>query len=243
MSFAEKLALLKDQFAEHLCNPDLLKQPEGLATGLTVLDRFLVSSGIPKGALSLFTGEVGTGATTVWLDTAAGVVKAGRWVAWLNGETPLLPQTLQHKGIDLSRFVAIDPMDTDEKLFWVLQELMGTALFGLIGCDLGERSLKEHQLRKLQAQARDAQVSLVFITQSRGKLGSKTSVPALGTRRRIRSPRGSVASVYSLVLKFDKKQIVVERALHRPTPHSLARSVSYARFTHHLGSVTETARV
>jgi hypothetical protein len=102
----------------------------------------------------------------------------------------------------------------------------------LIGCDLGERTLKEHQLRKLQAQARTSNVALVFLTQTRGHLGSRK---LLGTRRRLRTPRGSIASIYSLVLNFEKKQLVVERAQHRPTPHILARSVSYARFTHHLG--------
>jgi hypothetical protein len=251
LSLAEKLDILKEQFAEHLCKPELLRHPEGLATGLQSLDRFLVSNGIPKGALSLFTGAIGTGATTLWLDAAAGVVKAGRWVAWINSETPLLPQTLQHKGIDLSHFVSIEMPDTDEKLFWVLQELMSTGLFGLIGCDLGDRALKEHQLRKLQMKTRDAQTGLVFLTQSygklaRGKVGARASLPLgkLSSTRRIRTPRKGLAmqSVYSLVLNFEKKQIVVERALHRPTPHILARSVSYARFTHHLGARNETAQ-
>lgn len=224
LSLAEKLAALKDQFADHLCEPELLKQPEGLKTGFAPLDRFLVSSGIPKGALSLFKGALGTGSTSLWLDTAAEVVKAGRWVAWVNESTPLLPQSLQHKGINLSRFIAVDAVDSDEKLFWTLQELMSTALFGLIGCDLGERALKEHQLRKLHVQARDSQVALVFLSQSKRKL------------------RGAMASTYSLILGFEKKQIVVERAQHRPTPYSLVRSVSYARFTHHVGSFTNTAQ-
>lgn len=234
MSLAEKLAALKDQFADHLCTPELLKQPEGVPTGLESLDRFLVSNGIPKGGISLFNGAIGTGATSLWLEAAARVVSAGRWVSWVNGETPLLPVTLQQKGIDLTRFISIETPDSDEKLFWSLQEMMSTGLFGLIGCDLGARTLKEHQLRKLQAQARDSHMALVFVSQTRGRVGA-SSGPALITSRQ-RKMRGSIASVYSLILNFEKKQIVVERALHRPTPHILVRSVSYARFTQHLGS-------
>jgi hypothetical protein len=214
----QKLTDLKDQFAEILCEPELLKHPDGLPTGLSALDRFLVSKGIPKGALTLFTGALGTGATSLWIDTAAQVIALGRWVAWVNGEVPLLPQSLQHRKLDLSRFVALEKPDSDGKLFFALHEMMSSGLFGLIGVDLGTATIKEHQLRKLQVKARDTGIALVVITT------------APSSRK---SPSVAFAPSYSVILSFEKKQIVVSRALHRPTPHILARSVSYERFTHH----------
>jgi recombination protein RecA len=224
---------LKKMFASHLCEVDRLKTPEGLATGLTELDIFLLGGGIPKGALSLFNGALGTGGTSLWIGSASQVLTAGRWVAWVNYDgllsAPLSPLPLEQHGLSLERFVTCEvssfsPHHTasptnrgeqEKRIVWLLQELMASSLFDLIGCDLGELYLKDHLLRKLQAQARDAHVALVFLSQR------KTAM------------RGTSAALFSLILKFEKKQILIERALHRPTPHRLARSVSYDRFTLH----------
>jgi recombination protein RecA len=213
---------LKELFAQHLREADRLKRPEGLPTGLQALDRFLFWGGLPKGALSLLCGSLGTGVTSLWLETAARGVNDAQnqpknWVAWVNCDIPLSPLSLHHKGLSLERFVSIEPPANEAKLFWLLQELMSSSLFELIGCDLGSFRLKEHQIRKLQAQAREAHVALVFLSP------------------KLRVYRGSAASVFSLIINFEQRRILIERALHRPTPHSFARSVNYARFTHHTG--------
>lgn len=223
---------LKKMFASHLCEADHLKQPEGLPTGLHELDRFILGGGIPKGALSLFSGALGTGATSLWIEAAARVLQKGRWVAWINqsgpDSVPLSPLPLEQRDLNLGQLVACEisgfgasemndssSSERDKKAVWLLQELMASTLFDLIGCDLGELRLKDHLLRKLQVQAREAQVALVFLSQHRA------------------AHRGASAALFSLILKFEKKQILIERALHRPTPHRLARSVSYDRFTVH----------
>ena len=206
---------LRELFSAHLRDADRLKKPEGIATGLGPLDRFLFWRGLPKGGLSLLNGALGSGATSLWLEAANVALREGRWVAWVNGEVPLSPLSLYHKGAALERFVSIEKPET-KKLFWLLQELMASSLFDLIGCDLDRFSLREHQARKLQAQAREAKLALVFLS-------------------RLESPRGSLASVFSLIVGFEKRRIRVERALHRPTPHSFPRSVHYARFTLHTG--------
>jgi hypothetical protein len=208
---------LKELFAAHLSEADRLKKPEGVATGIEAFDRFLVWGGIPKGALSLLCGTLGSGVTSLWLEAAARVVQSGRWVAWINQEVPLSPLSLHHKGVDLARFVAIEPPSGDaKKMLWLLQELISSSLFELIGCDLGALNLREHQVRKLQAQARNAHVALVF----------------LSTRKPL---RGAIASMFSLIVNFEKRRILIERATHRPTPHAIPRSVNYARFTLHTG--------
>jgi RecA/RadA recombinase len=245
---------LKEKFAEHLCTPEEVRHPEGVGTGLEALDRFLFWHGIPKGALTLFNGSLGTGATSLWLEAAQRTVNQGKWVVWINRDVPLSPLPLKQKGMNLGHFVSIElptaelgaepngslntnkPNGSDEtqskahekaaqeKIFWLLQELMSSSLFELVGCDLGEQQLKDHQLRKLQAQARDSNVALVFFSQAKDRAGSA------GSKSKTRKLRGATASIFSLIISFQKKRILIERALHRPTPHSLPRSVSYARF-------------
>lgn len=205
---------LKRLLADHLRSADRLKKPEGIPTGFSSLDSFLCWGGLPKGALTLVSGALGTGGTSLWIEAAAYAVHQKKWVAWVSCDVPLMPLSLQQKGMNLGQFVAIEAPEKDEKLLWLLQELMSSQLFDLIGCDLGERQLREHQLRKLQAQARESHVALTFLTRKP-------------------SPKGAAASLYSLILRFEKRRILIERALHRPTPHSFHRSVSYARFTVH----------
>lgn len=205
---------LKDLLSSQLRQPDCLKRPEGIATGYKPVDEFLLWSGLPKGHLTMFCGSLGTGATSLWIETANRVVKDGLWVGWINGDVPLAPQSLHQKKMDLGRLISIEKPMNEAKLFWVLQEMMSSSLFEFIGCDLGSLRLREHQLRKLQTQAREANVALVFLSQ-------------------LKPPKGSAASILSLIVHFEKKQISIERALHRPTPHSIPRSITYARFTLH----------
>ncbi len=227
----ETLRELKALFASQLRDSNDLKRPEGIATGLESLDRFLLWGGLPKGALSLLSGSLGMGATSLWIDAAAKLTAQGRWAAWINRTVPLCPIPLYQRSINLDRIVSLDLPNHEqgtqsEKLFWVLQELMSSSLFDLIGCDLGEQRLKEHQLRKLQAQARDSHVALVLLSQRQPMLPKqKLSRPV--SSRKYRS------SVFALILEFEAKRILVERALHRPVPHSIPRSLSYARFTLH----------
>ena len=205
---------LKKFFAQHLHEVNQLKSPEGLATGFEPLDQFLLWGGVPKGAITLFNGTLGKGATSLWIDTAAKVLRSGRWAAWINGEVPLSPMPLFHEDLNLERLLAIETPATEAKLLWMLQELMSSSLFEIIGCDLGSVQLKEHQIRKLNVAARDANVALVLFSECKPL-------------------RGSAAAVFPLIIQFEKRFITIERALHRPTPRLFPRSVSYARFTRH----------
>lgn len=212
---SETISELKKMFASHLREAGHLKQPQGVATGYTALDNFLFWQGIPKGALSLFSGALGSGCTSLWIGALTQVIQKNLWAAWINGDVPLSPLPLHHKKLKLGHLMCLESPTSEDRLFWLLQELMSSGLFELIGCDLGSSlRLKEHQLRKLQMQARTSQVALVFLSQQG-------------------PPQGSIASVYSLILRFEKHQLLIHRALHRPTPHSFVRSPSYARFTLH----------
>lgn len=249
MSSAVSIEQLKDLLGDKLCTPEQVRAPEGVATGFQDLDRYLFGHGLPKGALTLLSGAIGTGATSLWIEAASRLVAQGKWVAWVNNDIPLSPLPLHQKGVNLGHFVSIqpdvesyvsadgsydsaEPIDetkrANKSLFFILQELLSSSLFELIGCDLGRQRIKEHQLRKLQAQARDANVALVFLSQDSNVL-RQTHLSSTPIKRAVY--RGSAAQAFSLILEFGKKQITVERALHRQVPHRFPRSVSYARFT------------
>lgn len=191
---------------------DKVRAPQGWPTGISQIDDYLIWNGIPKGALSLFTGKLGQGATSAWIEAAMNVISQGKWVAWVSGDAQLFPVPLKQKNIDLTKLLVVESPVEDEKVLWLIQELMSSSIFDLIGCDLGEVNLREHQLQKLKTQARALNTSLVIMSQN---------------------PRSRRSSLYSLVLNFKKSKILIERALHRPTPQSISRRLSYAQFTLH----------
>jgi recombination protein RecA len=206
---------LKTTLALHLCDASQLKQPDTLPTGFAAIDRFLFGGGLPKGQLTLFKGALGKGSTSLWIETATLLLASGRRAVWINHDIPLSPLPLKQKGLDLNRLISIETPENEKQLFWILQQLMASSLFDLIGCDLGRFSLREHQLRKLQIQARQTNTCLVFLSDEQ------------------KLQQGNLVTLFSVILRFEKRQIVIERASHRPTPHPISRSLSYDRFTHH----------
>jgi hypothetical protein len=199
------LEILKAKLGTHLLRPEQVTALGGLSTGWARLDRFLLWHGFPKGALTLLISEAG-GATTLWTQSAATLTCQRQWVAWVEGpESSLMPAGLRHRNVKLDRLLYVSqPKDLNQTL-WVLQELMGLCLFELIGCDLGPMNFKEHQILKLQRSARKSAVSLVLFSSSL-----------------------RISSFYSLILHFQKKPVIVRRALHRPTPYTLERRDLYA---------------
>jgi recombination protein RecA len=198
---------LKSELGPQLLRPECVTPPPGVATGWTKLDRYLLWHGFPKSAVSLMVSDAG-GATTLWQQSAARVTRAQQWAAWVNGpRSQITPWSLRRREVDLSKLLCVSaPADVTQTL-WVLQELMSLSLFELIGCDLGEAWLKEHQVLKLKKLALRYQTALVLFTSSARVLKS---------------------SFYSLILHFEKQHAVVHRALHRPTPYTLERRDLYA---------------
>ena len=201
-----------------------MNEVSGWPTGLKELDQFLAWQGLPKSALSLFIGQLGLGATSFWIEAAAQVTAQKKWAAWISSEAELFPLPLQQREIDLNRVLAVQNPQDEDKLLWLLQELLSSTLFDLIGCDLdgvlnSKRGLREHQLRKLQTLARNMKTSVVFFTQNE---------------------RARHSPLFSLILAFKKNGISIERALHRPSPHFIARRISYARFTRYTADPLHT---
>ena len=202
--------------------PDLLAPPEGAPTGVDGFDRRLLWGGFPKGEMTLLWGELGTGATSLWIEAAGAALKAHKWAAWIDGETPLCPISFRQKGADLSRLLVVqaapagpsdDPTGDAKSWLGVTRELLASALFEVIGSGAPVAlRLRESQARKLLASCRAAKAALVLVA---------------------RGPPPPYADLFALIARFEEKRILVERALHRP-PFELPRRLSYATFSQHL---------
>lgn len=195
-----RLAGLRKEMGSLLCAVDHLEPPAGLATGVDVFDQFLLWRGLPKGELSLLLGRPGTGATSLWLKTAQKIHAQNKWVAWVNSDWDLLPHSPLSQGLRLDRLLVVKKPKEPRQLFWILQELITSTLFEMVGCHLPEALLKNHQLQKLKKLARQHQVSLVLISHAKA---------------------WSLNPLFALVIECSREFFTVRRALHRPTPFTV----------------------
>jgi hypothetical protein len=202
--------------------PETLRGTKAVSTGWSALDTFVDGGGFPCGKISLLEADEGQGALTLWLDTAAQLTHAGHRVAWLNSclddrePFQLHPPTALQRSVDLQKLFLVDPPE-QKKRSWILQELLASQLFSLVGCDLGEAHLPLRECRSLLMQARRSGAAVVLFT-----------------RRSSREPP-AIRSLASLVLKFENRNIEVIRAAHRPVPHCLT---THQRRDRHVDFIT-----
>lgn len=206
-----ELAHLSFVSAEHL------QPPAGLPTGISVLDDFLLWRGIPQGDISLFQGIPGTGATSLWVRLVQNVHSQNKWAAWINSDTQLFPTHLSHNSVNLKKLLVVKEPKENEQLFWLLQELISSSLFEVIGCNLKELFLKNHQLQKIKRLCRLHKVALVFINAKPSKFANP---------------------LFSLTILFQRDFVTIQRALHRPTPFNIAGSTIHANFMHQFKNTT-----
>lgn len=199
---ASTLAHIRKELEHYLSPLNGLVRHEGIRTQLPSLDNYLFWNGLPKSELSLFMGVPGAGASSLWLKCAETLIQENKSVAWVNSDAWLLPNHLRLKNLDLNKvFVVHKPKDATQ-LFWILQEMITSGVFALIGCHLSDLQLKVSYLQKLKRLAKSYQVTLVFLTQK---------------------IRQSLHSLFSVILQFEKFQLTVTRAQHRPTPFTLSQ--------------------
>lgn len=198
---------LKDKLSSHIVPLEQLRPPAGVATGVDVIDDFLLWKGFPKGDLSLIAGNPGTGATSLWMSAAAQAQKQKKWVAWINSDCELMPSALLAKNIQLDKLLVVKKPAETSQLFWILQEMVSSTLFEMIGCHINENSLRSHQLQKLKKLARTYNVALVFVSHS---------------------VKMKLSSVYSLMIECQGDYFVIKRAAHRPTPFTIPGGLVHA---------------
>lgn len=190
-------------------SPEELAPPAGVPTGISTFDDFLLWKGVPKGELTLFQGSPGTGATSLWIQLTQKAHEKDQWVAWVNSGQNLFPTHLASRKINLKRLLVVKEPSEQEQLFWILQELITSSLFEVVGCQLKEMFLKNHQLQKLKKLCRFHKVALVFISQR---------------------PSRFINPLFSLIIQFQRDFVTVLRALHRPTPFNISGSLIHANF-------------
>lgn len=221
VSRAASVAGLRAEMGTLLCNVDHLQPPEGLATGVDVFDDFLLWKGIPKGDLSLFLGRPGTGATSLWLRAAQKIHAQNKWVAWVNSDWDLMPSSTLARGLKLDRLLVVKKPKEPRQLFWILQELISSSLFEMVGCHLPEALLKNHQLQKLKKLARLHHVALVLVAHVKD---------------------WSINPLFSLVIECGREFFTVRRALHRPTPFTVSGNLVHADLLGQLRSIVQPPR-
>ena len=229
-----------------LIEAENLKSSRGVGTGWSALDSFVASGGFPCGELSLIESAEGLGALTLWLEAAALLTKNASRVAWLNsaideagapyGGLPrcesfqLHPPAAARRGVDLQKLFLVDApaakfgapaADASKRRLWILQELLSSNLFSLVGCDLGDVRIPLRECRSLLMQARRSGAAVVLF--DRRSTFNRRSSPAS-------SIGSSARSLASLVLKFGPSQVEVVRASHRPVPQHLTRRDRHVDF-------------
>ena len=197
-------ALLSEEIQSFLVRPEQVAPPCGSPTGIAIVDDFLLWKGLPKGDISLFQGAPGTGSTSLWISSIQKAHQKGAWAAWINGNTQLLPSHLKSRKVELEKLLVVEKPDSQEKLVWILQELISSSLFEVIGCEFEKLNLKNHQLQKIKKLCRMHKVALVFVSHQVERF---------------------INPLYGLVLQFGREFITVKRALHRPTPFTFPGSL------------------
>jgi hypothetical protein len=206
-----------------LIDPQNLKSSSGVGTGWSALDSFVASGGFPCGEISLVEAPEGLGALTLWLEAAALLTQNNSRVAWLNSALDdrepfeLHPPAALHRGVDLQKLFLVN-LPASQKRLWVLQELLNSKLFSLVGCDLGEVRIPLRECRSLLTQARRSGAAVVFFDRAPTASSAKKAFP---------SPARSIAS---LVLKFESSGVEIIRAAHRPVPQHLQRRDRHVDF-------------
>lgn len=223
-------ALIAKSLAERghkLVAHDELRRAPGLTTGWQRFDEFLISGGFPCGEISLLESPAGLGATTLWLDTASACQKNGNRVAWINAigssdashSTTLHPATAKQRGLDLRKLLLVDlPAESEgfKKRLWILQEILTTRLFSLVGCDLGDVPLPLREGRSLLAQARRSGAAVVLLSRP-----SRRSSPHAVSNLR---------TIASVSLEFQHDQCRILRAPHRSVPQTFERRHRHVEF-------------
>lgn len=201
------LPVLKEKLAKELVPLQQLRPPAGVATGVDVIDDFLLWRGLPKGDLTLLSGKPGAGATSLWIQTAAKVQTEKKWAAWINSDWELMPSALTHKKMRLDKLLVVSKPKENSQLFWILQEMISSTLFDIIGLHVEEGGLKNHQLQKLKKLARTHQVALVMISHAKN---------------------WATNPLFSLVIDCQSDFFTIKRAAHRPTPFTIPGGLVHA---------------
>jgi hypothetical protein len=151
MASAETISLASHARHSTLWRGDAVSIPDlpAIPTGFAVLDDVLPGGGWPSGALTeILAAREGVGEVSLLAPALARLSwEESGWIAWIAPPHVPYAPALQAAGIDLSRFVVVNPRSTSEALWATRQALDGNCCSAV----LSWLSVPDHQsLRRLQ---------------------------------------------------------------------------------------------
>jgi recombination protein RecA len=165
-------------------------QYEAISTGSLNLDAVLGIGGLPRGRIVEIYGPESSGKTTIALQTVASAMRAGHRCAFIDAEHALDVTYAQALGVDLSKLMVSQP-DHGEQALEVCERLVRSEACAVVVVDSVaaltplaelEGSMSDTQvglqarmmskaLRKLVAAVHVSDTLLIFINQTRSKIG------------------------------------------------------------------------
>ncbi|MFD1419978.1 recombinase RecA [Lactiplantibacillus songbeiensis] len=166
-----------------------LANVERLSTGILSLDQ-ITGGGLPRGRIIEMYGPESSGKTTVALQAAAAVQKAGGKVAYIDAENALDPAYMKNLGVDLDDLLLSQP-NTGEEGLEIANTLIESGAIALVVVDsvaalvpkaeidgeIGDAHvgiqarLMSQALRKISSAVHSTQTVVIFINQLREKVG------------------------------------------------------------------------
>lgn len=163
---------------------------EVIPTGIENVDNAMGVGGFPRGKISEVYGKEGSGKTTLCLHAIAHAHKLGLNCAFIDTEHAVSFDRMKHLGVDTKKLVFSQPQSGEEALNLV-EMMVRDGRFAMIVVDsvaalipqvevekdMGESVMGVHArlmsqaMRKLTAPTNKSNTALVFVNQTRSKIG------------------------------------------------------------------------
>lgn len=171
-------------------NSNNLEKVPAISTGSFSLDMYLGIGGVPRGRITEIYGHEGSGKTTLALQTISEAQKKGLSCAFIDTEHALNIEYAKQLGVQIDK-LAISQPDSGEAALGILELLVKSGEFALIILDsvasltpmaelegeMGDSHiglqarLMSQGLRKIVGHVSKNNVALIFINQTRAKIG------------------------------------------------------------------------
>jgi cell division inhibitor SulA/protein ImuA len=135
---------------------------EGKKSGLDTLDH-LLGGGLPKGGLTILTGDRGAGRLTIAARIAAEETKASRPIAWVDAKGTLYPPALAAAGVELERVLMVK--SEDERIVYAAEQIVSSGAFHLVVATGLDNLLNPSRARRLQTSAEGQNVSVLLVLE------------------------------------------------------------------------------
>ena len=203
-ALAAALAQIEKQFGKgsimRLGEHDIVRDIQVVSTGSLGLDIALGVGGLPRGRVIEIYGPESSGKTTLTLQVIAEMQRLGGTAAFIDAEHALDPQYAQKLGVNVSELLISQP-DNGEQALEIADMLVRSAAVDVVVIDsvaaltpkaeiegeMGEPQmglqarLMSQALRKLTANIKRSNTTVIFINQIRMKIGVMFGSPETTT--------------------------------------------------------------